>query len=74
MGPFATYFPKMAHQNSQISSIFYVLANNLISLRFLAEILSKWPIILGSRVNPAGDDGRVGHLSTFPASPDYRFL
>ena len=33
-GDICPIFSKMAHQNSQISSIFYVLAHNL-SLRFL---------------------------------------
>ena len=49
MGPFAPYFPfpKWSTKIHKLQfSMFW-----LISLRFLSEILSKWPMIFGSRVN-----------------------
>ena len=50
MGPFAPYFPKWPtkiHKFLQLSTFWPI------SLRFHSEILSKWPMIFGSRVNPA---------------------
>ena len=49
MGPFAPYFPKWPTKMYKCLqfSMFWP-----ISLRFLAEISSKWPMIFGSRVNP----------------------